>query len=128
VQATEWLSRQAEAANLAYGYFGASTGGAAALKAQPRAPERVKAIVCRGARADLGEEALPRVTAPTLLVVGELDEQVLEMNRSAMAQMTAEVRLDIVSGATHLFEEPGKLDEVVHLTADWFRNHLGAAA
>jgi pimeloyl-ACP methyl ester carboxylesterase len=124
--ASQWLAAKPDAANLPQGYFGSSTGAAAALRAQPKVGSRIGAIVSRGGRADMGAEALPIVTAPTLLIVGGLDTPVLEMNRAAMTQMTTEVRLEIVEGATHLFEEPGKLEEVVRLAAEWFRTHLGA--
>jgi putative phosphoribosyl transferase len=128
VLATEWLSSHPTTADLPLGYFGASTGAAAALRAQPKAGSRIKAIVSRGGRADLGGEALSMVTAPTLFIVGELDTQVLELNRVAIRQMKAEVHLEVVPEASHLFEEPGALEEVTRLTADWFRIHLRTAS
>ena len=108
---------------LPVGLFGASTGAAAALVASASSPE-VRAIVSRGGRPDLAGDALDRVTAPTLLIVGERDQLVLELNRDAKARMRCETRLDIVPGATHLFEEPGALERVADLAAEWFRGRL----
>lgn len=105
--------------------FGASTGAAAALAAAAERPDRVGAVVSRGGRPDLAGAALPRVEAPTLLVVGGLDLQVLDLNRQAQAQMSARARLEVVPGASHLFEEPGALDAVAALAADWLATHLG---
>lgn len=110
------------------GYFGASTGVAAALAAAADRPDAVGAIVSRGGRPALAGAALPRVRAPTLLIVGEDDEQVLELNRAALAQLRCEKQLAIVPGATHLFEEPGALDEVALLARKWFQRHLLAVA
>lgn len=125
--AAEWLQRHDPTRALDVGVFGASTGGGAALIAAAVHPEAIRAVVSRGGRPDLAGEALPRVEAPTLLVVGSRDVPVIAMNEEAMAQMErAEVRLEIVEGATHLFEEPGALDEVADLAAAWFRVHLGA--
>lgn len=108
---------------LPLGLFGASTGAAAALVAAAREP-RVAAVVSRGGRPDLAAASLPRVHAPTLLVVGGADEEVLALNRAAFARLPCEKRLDIVAGATHLFEEPGALDEVARRAAEWFSRHL----
>jgi putative phosphoribosyl transferase len=123
--ATEWLRAEAGTARLPIGYFGASTGGGAALVAAAEAPEAVSAVVSRGGRPDLAGAALPRVQAPTLLIVGGRDEPVIAMNREALAQLRCEKRLEIVPGATHLFEEPGTLEEVARLAGDWFDRHLG---
>jgi putative phosphoribosyl transferase len=106
------------------GYFGASTGAAAALIAAASHPD-IAAVVSRGGRPDLAGEALPRVTAPTLLIVGGDDDVVIGMNKTARAKMTAETRLEIVPGASHLFEEPGTLEEVARLARMWFEEHLG---
>jgi putative phosphoribosyl transferase len=108
---------------LAIGYFGSSTGGAAALVAAVERPEAVRAIVCRGSRTDMAARTLTEVTAPTLLV-GEADTQVLAWNRESFAQLRCEKRLEIISGATHLFEEPGMLEEVARLAAAWFVDYL----
>jgi putative phosphoribosyl transferase len=124
--ATGWLRRYAETSALSVGYFGASTGGGAALVAAAEMPRDVRAVVSRGGRPDLAGEALPRVRAPTLLIVGGDDVPVIGMNEQAMERMReVEVRLEIVPGATHLFEEPGKLEEVARLAVEWFRRHLG---
>lgn len=122
VSATQWIDR--EYGDLAIGYFGASTGGGAALVAAARLGADVKAVVSRGGRPDLAGEALGRVTAPTLLIVGERDEPVIEMNEEALARLNCEKELKIVSGATHLFEEAGTLEEVARLATDWFEHHL----
>ena len=127
VVATDWLRERHDVGSLAVGYFGASTGAAAALIAAAERPHIARAVVSRGGRPDLAGDALPRVDAPTLLIVGGDDEPVIELNREAMAQMRAPVQLEIVPGATHLFEEPGTLEEVMRLSSDWFRRHLGAA-
>jgi putative phosphoribosyl transferase len=127
VEAVEWLGREPSTAALPVGCFGASTGGAAALVAAARLPERIAAVVSRGGRPDLAGEALPRVRAPTLLVVGGDDLPVLGMNQDAMARMTGEVTLEIVPGASHLFEEPGALEEVARLARAWFAEKLGRA-
>jgi putative phosphoribosyl transferase len=122
--ATRWVIREAETGELSVGYFGASTGAAAALVAAAESPEPVKAVVSRGGRPDLAGAALPRVVAPTLLIVGGSDTTVLEMNRQAMAELPAETRLEVIPGATHLFEEPGALEQVARLARDWFVQHL----
>jgi dienelactone hydrolase len=126
--ATDWLAQQSETRELAVGYFGASTGGGAALVASAARPESVAAVVSRGGRPDLAGAALEQVRAPTLLIVGGRDTPVITMNRDAMARMRADVRLEIVPGATHLFEEPGTLERVAQLAANWFREHLSPAA
>ena len=123
--ATDWVIENPDTRNLRVGYFGASTGAGAALVAAAERPGQVGAIVSRGGRPDLAGEALPRVTAPTLLIVGGEDELVIGMNREAMEQLRAEKKLEVVPGATHLFEEPGKLEEVARLAAGWFVQHLG---
>ena len=124
VAATDWLASERTTRGLAVGYFGASTGAGAALVAAARRPDAVRAIVSRGGRPDLARGALARVTAPTLLIVGGHDLPVIDMNREAMAQMRAEVKLEIVPGATHLFEEPGTLEAVALMARDWFARHL----
>jgi putative phosphoribosyl transferase len=123
--ATRWAGSDPRVGSLPIGYFGASTGGGAALMAAAELPDAVGAVVSRGGRPDLADEALPRVRAPTLLIVGSLDLPVIGMNRQAMARMAAPVELEIVPGATHLFEEPGKLEEVAALARSWFTRHLG---
>ena len=129
VGATEWLGEQGDTQSLPIGLFGASTGGGAALVAAAERPETIGAVVSRGGRPDLAGLALPRVRAPTLLIVGGNDVPVIGMNREAMAQMNeeVEVELEIVPGATHLFEESGKLEVVAQLARDWFRQHLRPA-
>jgi pimeloyl-ACP methyl ester carboxylesterase len=123
--AINWLAEETPLARLPLGCFGASTGAAAALIAAADHPSLVRAVVSRGGRPDLADDALTVVTAPTLLIVGGSDEPVIEMNRSAMARMrNARVELAIVSGATHLFEEPGTLERVEELAGDWFLEHL----
>ena len=124
VLATEWLAATPSAKGRALGYFGASTGGAAALVAAAQLGDRVRAIVSRGGRPDLAGEALPMVTAPTLLIVGGFDYPVIDMNRAAFAKLRCEKRLQLVPGATHLFEEPGTLEEVGGLAANWFAKHF----
>jgi putative phosphoribosyl transferase len=124
IAATRWLDQQPATRSLGLGYFGASTGGGAALVAAAAAPTRVDAVVSRGGRPDLAGEALPGVRAPTLLIVGGHDPTVLGLNQSAMARMQADTRLEIVPGAGHLFEEPGALKAVARLAADWFVRYL----
>ena len=121
--AVDWITRQPETAGLAVGLFGASTGGAAAISVAADSTA-VRAVVLRGGRPDLAAEALSRVKAPTLMIVGGDDPLVLELNRRACAQMTAECRLQVIPGATHLFEEPGALDEVSRLATEWFVRYL----
>jgi putative phosphoribosyl transferase len=124
IEVTDWLPKFLEAEKLKLGYFGASTGAAAALAAAAERPAAIQAVVSRGGRPDLAGNALPLVKAPTLLIVGGEDFQVIEMNREALKAIKAEKTLVIVPGATHLFEEPGALEEVAHLATDWFRRRL----
>ncbi len=124
IGATQWLKNDPQTQNQNLGYFGASTGAAAALIAAAKLPNDVSAVVSRGGRPDLAGEYLAGVVAPTLLLVGGLDVEVIELNRQAMAQMPAEKKLVIIPGATHLFEEPGKLEEVANFSIDWFRRYL----
>jgi putative phosphoribosyl transferase len=122
--AVGWVRGRSELDGLPVGLFGASTGAAAALVVAAGTPN-ITAIVSRGGRPDLAGEALERVTAPTLLIVGGMDRQVLGLNRAAQARMRCETRLEIVPGATHLFEEPGALDRVAELAGAWFTDHIG---
>lgn len=122
--AARWAARDERTAALRVGYFGASTGAAAALVAAASEGDRIGAIVSRGGRPDLAGDALQQVRAPTLLIVGGEDEPVITMNTDAFAQLQCEKRLEIVPGATHLFEEPGTLDVVADLAARWFAKHL----
>jgi putative phosphoribosyl transferase len=124
VDATDWLTQYPDSQYLPIGYFGASTGAAAALVAATERPDVVSAVVSRGGRPDLAGPALMRVRAPTLLIVGGNDFQVIQLNRAALAQLRCEKQLVIVPGATHLFEEPGALDEVARLAREWFHRHL----
>ncbi len=124
VGATDWLTGQPETRDVRLGYFGASTGAAAALVAAAERPEPVGAVVSRGGRPDLAGNALPRVQAPTLLIVGGNDTPVISLNQAAYQQLRCEKRLVIVPGASHLFEEPGALDAVAQLARDWFERHL----
>jgi dienelactone hydrolase len=128
IGATRWIMNSPETGRLALGYFGASTGAAAALVAAAELPREVSAIVSRGGRPDLAHDALRKVCAPTLLVVGGEDEPVIGMNRDALAKLAcADKQLVIVPGATHLFEEPGTLEEVARLAAEWFSQHFKRA-
>ncbi|MBX9636053.1 MAG: dienelactone hydrolase family protein [Nitrosomonas sp.] len=123
--ATDWLQKNPETKALKAGYFGASTGAAAALQAAAKIQDAVAAVVSRGGRPDLaGEVALNQVTAPTLLIVGSADHGVIELNEQAYALMTCVKKLVLVPGATHLFEEPGTLEQVAQFAADWFLNCL----
>lgn len=124
VGATHWLDQQLQTGQLVVGYFGASTGAAAALRAAAVLPDKLGAVVSRGGRPDLATDALSYVQAPTLLIVGGWDEQVLELNRLAQAQLQAPNCLEIVPGATHLFEEPGTLEQVAELAKNWFVKYL----
>jgi len=127
VAIVDWLRRVRDTASLPIGLFGASTGGGAALVAAAARPHEIAAVVSRGGRPDLAGSALTDVTTPTLLIVGGLDTPVIQMNREAMAQMPGEVVLDIVPGATHLFEEPGALERVSTLAGNWFSRYLEPA-
>lgn len=122
--AKTWLQSEPRTAQLGVGYFGASTGAGAALQAVAREPSNVKAVVSRGGRPDLAESYLNRVTAPTLFIVGGWDEPVIEMNQAAYDLLTCEKKLIIVPGATHLFEEPGTLEQVAEQAGRWFMRHL----
>ncbi|MFI0967785.1 phosphoribosyltransferase family protein [Streptomyces sp. NPDC021080] len=122
--ATDWVRGRPETQELAVGYFGASTGAAAALSAAAEPGARIAAVVSRGGRADLAGPRLPAVKAPTLLIVGGRDESVLDLNRQAQARLRCESRLAVVPGATHLFEEPGALQRVTDLARDWFTDHM----
>ena len=124
VHATKWAGQQKKTRDLHIGYFGSSTGGAAALVAAAELPQDVGAVVSRGGRPDLAGDALPQLQAPTLLVVGGNDEIVIELNERARDRMRCEVKLEIIPGATHLFEEPGALEQVAKLASDWFSLHL----
>jgi putative phosphoribosyl transferase len=124
IQAKNWLRAQPEASRLPLAYFGASTGAGAALVAAALAPENIYAVVSRGGRPDLAGQYLSRVSAPTLLIVGGSDEAVLELNRTALGALRCEKRLEVVPGATHLFEEPGALEKVAQLAQAWVARHL----
>jgi len=124
VEASRWISADSETNALPIGYFGASTGGGAALVAAAEIPEIVRAVVSRGGRPDLATPKLPEVKAPTLLIIGGRDERVIEWNEAALTQLTCEKRLEIVPGATHLFEQPGALEQVARLASEWFERHL----
>jgi len=126
VGATKWAKKQKEIATLRIGYFGASTGGGAALVAAAEMDDDIGAVVSRGGRPDMAGEALSRVVAPTLLIVGGSDEVIIRLNEEAHGKLQCVKELKIVPGATHLFEEPGKLEEVARLAADWFQRHLRA--
>ncbi|WP_232796373.1 dienelactone hydrolase family protein [Roseovarius salinarum] len=127
IEAMEWVRSHPNLGALPVGLFGSSTGAAAALLAAAEAPQRVAAVVSRGGRADMAGAALPKVAAPVLLIVGGADHQVLELNRGAKARLTCPHRLEIVPGATHLFEEPGALEQVVELAGDWFARQFTEA-
>ena len=127
LHATKWAKQEEQTRDLRIGYFGSSTGGAAALVAAVDVPQDVGAIVSRGGRPDLAGEALPKVQAPTLLIVGGNDDIVIELNEQARDRMSCEVKLEIVPGATHLFEESGALEKVAKLASDWFVKHIGTA-
>ena len=127
VRATDWAQQRPDLERLPIGSFGASTGAAAALIGASERPAATRAVVSRGGRPDLAGRTLPNVKAPTLLIVGGDDEPVIEMNRDAMRQMTATVELEIIPAATHLFEEPGTLEQVMDLAAAWFHRHFEEA-
>jgi len=122
--AKAWLEEDARTKHLGIGYFGASTGAGAALQAAARDPSKIQAVVSRGGRPDLAEPYLPSVTAPTLLIVGGWDEPVIEMNQAAYELLTCEKKLIIVPGATHLFEEPGTLEQVAEYACKWFLRYF----
>ena len=122
--ATKWAKQQEQTSNLGLGYFGSSTGAAAALMAAVDAPQKVDAVVSRGGRPDLAGEALPKVKAPTLLIVGGNDDIVIELNEQARDKMLCELKLEIIPDATHLFEEPGALEKVAQLASQWFLRHV----
>ena len=124
VQATEWATQQNETRDLRIGYFGSSTGAAAALIAAAELPDETGAVVSRGGRPDLAGAWLSKLKAPTLLIVGGEDDAVIELNEQARSQIKCECKIEIVPGATHLFEEPGTLEQVAKLASDWFVNHL----
>jgi dienelactone hydrolase len=123
-EAARWLSNRDETKELKIGFFGASTGGAAALVAAAKLGDQIGAVVSRGGRPDLAGDALRHVRAPVLLIVGGRDHMVIELNRRAYDELSCEKELQIVPGATHLFEEPGTLEAVGRLAADWFAKHL----
>lgn len=125
IAATDWLGVNDSTVGMNIGIFGASTGAAAALVAAAEQPDKVQAVVSRGGRPDMAEASLSRVKAPTLLIVGGNDDVVIQLNEQALAQLRSEKRLEIVPGATHLFEEPGTLEEVARLAAVWFTRYLG---
>ena len=127
VHATNWAGQQAQTRDLRIGYFGSSTGGAAALVAAAELPQDVGAVVSRGGRPDLAGNALPKVQAPTLLIVGGNDDVVIELNEMARDQIRCDVKLEIIAGATHLFEESGALEQVAKLASDWFSLRLGSS-
>jgi dienelactone hydrolase len=127
VTIVDWLRRRSDTASLPIGLFGASTGGGAALIAASKRPREIAAVVSRGGRPDLAGTALPKVTNPTLLIVGGFDTPVIELNREAMKHMRGQVKLEIVPGATHLFEEPGALERVADLAGTWFAIHFQQA-
>ncbi|XES78165.1 MAG: dienelactone hydrolase family protein [Candidatus Bathyarchaeia archaeon] len=124
LDATQWLKCNSQTQTLRMGYFGASTGAAAALIASAQVPVEVKAVVSRGGRPDLAKESLTKVRVPTLLIVGGKDTEVLRLNQEALRLISAEKKLEVISGATHLFEEPGKLEEAAALALDWFKKYL----
>ena len=124
IAATDWLAADVQTRDLEVGYFGASTGAAAAIVAAAERPRIVAAVVSRGGRPDLAAAALGRVEAPTLLIVGDRDEEVVRLNEVALASLKADSELQLVPGATHLFEEPGALDHVAMLAIDWFQRHM----
>lgn len=128
VYATNWIEKQAEVQNFPIGYFGSSTGAAAALVAAAELSEQVAVIVSRGGQPDLAGASLPKVKAPTLLIVGGRDEQVISLNLDAYRQLQCQKKLEIVDRATHLFEEPGALEEVARLAAGWFKKHFESKA
>ena len=125
---TTWAKQEDQTRDLRVGYFGSSTGGAAALVAAAKISQDIGAVVSRGGRPDLAGDALPKVQAPTLLIVGGNDDIVIELNEMARDQMRCEVKLEIIPGATHLFEEPGALEKIAKLASDWFVSHIAGAS
>ena len=125
ISATDWLAREPDTQKLDIGYFGASTGAGAALVGAAQRSQLVRAVLSRGGRPDLAGQHLQQVMAPTLLIVGGRDLPVIDMNRTALEQLRAKKQLEIIPGATHLFEESGTLEEVARLAADWFTRYLG---
>jgi len=125
--ATEWLEELPAAKGSRIGYFGASTGAASALKAAALLPHKIQAVVSRGGRPDLAMDKLQYVKAPTLLIVGSMDHDVLELNKEALVQLRCEKKLEVIEGATHLFEEPGTMEEVCERATDWFEKYLQPA-
>ena len=128
IDATSWIKKQTDVQNLQIGYFGSSTGAAAALVAAAELGEQIAVVVSRGGRPDLAGASLPKVKAPTLLIVGGRDEQVIALNWDAHDRLRCEKRVEIVDRATHLFEEPGTLEEVARLAAEWFKGHFESIA
>jgi putative phosphoribosyl transferase len=128
MHATNWAKQQPQTRDFGLGYFGSSTGGGAALVAAAQLPDAIDAVVSRGGRPDLAGDALPKVKAPTLLIVGSNDDVVIELNEKARKQMNCEVKIEIVPGATHLFEEPGTLERVADSAAAWFLLHAAGKA
>ena len=124
IEVTDWLLHHKNVKGIPIGYFGASTGAASALGAAAHFKNKIKAVVCRGGRPDLALHHLSAVTSPTLLLVGELDYPVIEMNKLAVSRLHYEKDMQVISGATHLFKEPGKLVEVVELSISWYKEHL----
>lgn len=124
ILATNWVQKQPGVKNLKIGYFGASTGAAAALKAAARLGSNIRAVVSRGGRVDLAMDEIAKVKSPTLLIVGEKDPQVIELNKLAYNALNTTKRFDIIPGATHLFEESGTLEKMAELTSDWFKKTL----
>src|SRR6266481_10161882 len=127
VHPAKWAKQQKQTKDFHIGYFGSSTGGGAALVAAAELPNEIGAVVSRGGRPDLAGEALPKVKAPTLLIVGGEDHVVIDLNEQARAQMKCECKIEIVPGATHLFEEPGALEKVAKLASDWFIGHIACS-
>ena len=126
IEVTEWMAKDQRTSGLDIGYFGASTGAAATLEAAAHLGDKIKAIVSRGGRPDLAAHKLPLVKAPTLFIVGSLDYEVIQLNELAFNLLTCEKEITIVKDATHLFEEPGKLEEVAGIARAWFHKHLQA--
>lgn len=127
ISVTSYVRHLPELSHLPIGYFGASTGAASALKASVQLKELIHAVVSRGGRPDMAKSVLPNVKAPTLLIVGSLDGEVIKLNEIAYSLLNCEKKIQIIEGASHLFEEPGKLNEVAHLASDWFQKQLSNA-